>query len=169
MSTGDMPAYPGLPTEMELDRAARASEERNSRLSRAADRISAMEFTAEVNSGSVRATVDAAGSLQRIELNARGARLSAPGIVPLVTTCVRKAQASIAEGVRRVMAEEVGGEDAAVKFVVDSYQERFPAPQEEAEDDHAPPPAAPRRPARPSAADDDEPGGGILRPAWHAD
>src|SRR4051794_9710802 len=66
MSTGDMPAYPGLPTEMELDRAARASEERNSRLSRAADRISAMEFTAEVNSGSVRATVDAAGSLQRI-------------------------------------------------------------------------------------------------------
>lgn len=50
--------HPGMPTEQEINRTARATEERTARLTRATERIAGLTVTADVERGATQFIVD---------------------------------------------------------------------------------------------------------------
>jgi hypothetical protein len=102
-------------------------EDRAARARRLAELTGAMTFEGTDATGAVRARVDSTGVLVGLDLSERVRRWSADELAREVLATTRRAQASIAAGVRPALAETIGAESATARAILAQYETRFPA------------------------------------------
>jgi YbaB/EbfC DNA-binding family len=106
-------------------------EERAERARRLAERTEEMVFEASDASGAVRVRVAASGVVVGLDLSERVHRWPAERLAGEILVVMRRAQASIASGMRPVLAETIGAESATGRAILAQYEVRFP-PEPEA-------------------------------------
>ena len=105
-------------------------EERAERARRLVERTQELTVTASDDGGTVRAGVDSEGVLVGLELSEQVRRWPAERIAEAVLQVTRRAQSSIAAGMRPVLAETIGADNATARAVLARYETRFPPPDE---------------------------------------
>src|SRR5262245_40658094 len=95
---------------------------------RAIDEVSVTETAA---GGAIMVTIASSGIPTDLRLGDDVGRMKPDQIAAQIMTCLRRAQARLAERVGAVVAERVG-DTAGAAAIADEYQHRFPALPEEA-------------------------------------
>lgn len=103
---------------------ARAAEDAE-RFRRLADEVGALRVTRATPRGEVEATVDGDGRLVDVRFDARFREVEPGALAMMVLSCVRRAQAGLADRVAERVAE-LAPDGAAGRAVVDGYRQRFP-------------------------------------------
>ncbi|WP_167976480.1 hypothetical protein [Lentzea indica] len=121
----------GDPEEMarrldELDRKMERAQASYEQLEQAAE---GMRIT-EVDPAGVTATVNVDGQLTELVTTPQITRLPAEQIGPTILACIVRAQSRIADRYREA-AEQTGSDDDMTKHVIESYRQRYPAPEPE--------------------------------------
>ncbi|BFU48052.1 YbaB/EbfC family nucleoid-associated protein [Krasilnikovia sp. MM14-A1004] len=106
-----------------------AQAERAAALSR---RVAALTGTATSADGSVKITVGASGQVEKFELDDRVQRLPGAELARQLTAVMRAAQAKVAAQVAVEVQETVGADSETGRAVIQSYEARFPQPDDEA-------------------------------------
>ncbi|KOX30072.1 hypothetical protein ADK67_09930 [Saccharothrix sp. NRRL B-16348] len=116
------------------DEMVRRLDELDRKMERAAASYEQLEQAAgtmritEVDPTGVTAVVDIDGQLVELVTTPEITRMPPEQIGPAVLACVRRAQSRIAERYREA-AEQTGADDEMTRHVIESYQQRYPAPE----------------------------------------
>lgn len=121
----------GDPEEMarrldELDRKMEQAQASYEQLEQTAEGMRIVE----VDPAGVTATVNVDGQLMELVTTAEITRLPPERIGPTVMACILRAQSRIADRYREA-AEQTGSNDDMTRHVIDSYRQRYPAPEPE--------------------------------------
>src|SRR5215211_7244477 len=145
-----------------------AKADRYQQMQQQISQVSAAESSAD---GAVRVTVDSAGIVTDLVLSDRAGSLRPQQLAAQILEVMRRAQSRLTDRVQQVMQDTVGDDEATVRAVVASYEQRFPVPPPpspagyaddlrigDVEDDEPrrppSPPAQPRPQRRPDDDDD---------------
>ncbi|MFS8101790.1 YbaB/EbfC family nucleoid-associated protein [Lentzea alba] len=121
----------GDPEEMarrldELDRKMEQAQASYEQLEQAAE---GMRIT-ETDPAGVSATVNVDGQLTELVTTPQITRLTPEQIGPTILACITRAQSRIADRYREA-AEQTGSNDDMTRHVIESYRQRYPAPEPE--------------------------------------
>lgn len=119
----------GDPEEMarrldELDRKMEQAQASYEQLEQAAE---GMRIT-ETDPAGVTVTVNVDGQLTELLTTPQITRLPAEQIGPTILACILRAQSRIADRYREA-AEQTGSDDDMTRHVIESYRQRYPAPE----------------------------------------
>lgn len=123
----------GYQTEQEMRRWAAAVEEKAQRYQEMQAEVARVSVTESSRDDVVRVTVDATGAVTDLVISDKHRDLAGTELSTMVLTTMRRAQSRITDHVAEVMTRTVGDDQQTVTTVVDSYRQRFPEPEPEAE------------------------------------
>ena len=105
-----------------------AQAQRSVELSR---RVAALTGSARGRDGAIRVTVGSAGQVESLELDDRVHELSGPRLAQEIMLVIRRAQGVLAGRVAEQVRETVGADTETGRAVLNSFESRFPARNDE--------------------------------------
>ncbi len=128
-----------------------------------ADRVAGITATAVGADEAIRVTVGSSGALTDLQLTDRVQRMSGADLAAAIMRTARRAQANLTAQVAAAVDETIGVDSETGRAVLDSFEQRFPQPQDEPAEPVMPSPkpfpafdeqgSFPRRPAFPHQPD----------------
>ncbi|GID96174.1 YbaB/EbfC family nucleoid-associated protein [Amorphoplanes digitatis] len=105
-----------------------AQAQRSVELSR---RVAALTGSAQGRDGAIRVTVGSAGQVERLDLDDRVRELTGPRLAEEIMSVIQRAQAALSGQVAEQVRATVGEDTETGRAVLQSFESRFPAQQEQ--------------------------------------
>jgi hypothetical protein len=93
-------------------------------------RVASLTGVAEGRGGAIRVRVGSSGQVESLELDDRVQEISGPRLAREIMAVIRRAQAELSARVAEQVRATVGADSEAGRAVIDSFETRFPAPDE---------------------------------------
>ncbi|MEU8657283.1 YbaB/EbfC family nucleoid-associated protein [Actinoplanes philippinensis] len=113
-----------------LDSWASQVDARAQRAVELSRRVAALTAAAEGRDGAIRVRVGSSGQVEALDLDDRVHELSGPRLAGEIMAVIGRAQAALAARVAEQVRDTVGADSEAGRAVIDSFETRFPAPEQ---------------------------------------
>lgn len=113
-----------------LDSWASQVDARAQRAVELSRRVASLTGVAEGQDGAIRVQVGSSGQVESLELDDRVQEISGPRLAREIMAVIRRAQAELSARVAEQVQATVGADSEAGRAVIDSFETRFPAPDE---------------------------------------